>query len=243
MSESTPIDNRRLVCEFVIAAAICASAYYFLAQSAGERLAKVRAEIAEAQAKESARAGVGNLTDAQVRDLQHSTAAHVDAIRARSQPAADEAVMFARVSELAMAHNLRVDQLNPTRSTTAGGPAPNLPPGVGVGTPAAQAGAPTDPTAPAPKDSSVVYSMTLIGSYADISAFIGGLAEQAGYSTVRSIRLSQPDISRPDQLRAAIESEHYAFDVAAIKIPSTHSNPAAPAPTSVASPATAQAHD
>jgi Tfp pilus assembly protein PilO len=240
VSEPTPINNRRLACEFLVAAALCASAYYLLAQSAGERLAKVRAEIAEAQAKDSARAGVGNLSEAQVRELQQTTADRIAAIRERSEPAIDEAVMFARVSELAVTHGLRVDQLSPSRVTASGGPAPNLPPGVHAGTPAAQPGGPVDPAAPpvaAPKDSSVIYTMTLIGSYTDISAFLDGLTQRAGYSTVRSIRLSQPDLSRPDQLRAAVETEHFAFDVSAIKVP-----PSATTPT-LATPASTQASD
>ncbi|HMN42731.1 MAG TPA: hypothetical protein PKE29_17965 [Phycisphaerales bacterium] len=226
MSDAKPNDNRRIACEFLIAAAVCGSAYYFLADSAGARLAKVRAEVAEALVKESARAGVGNLTDAQVQDLRHTTAARVADIRARSEPASDEAVMFARVSELALAHSLRVDVLSPARSSVSGGAAPNLPPGVHAGTPAAAPPPGSDPAGPAPRDSSVIYSITLIGPYSGISAFLAELPEHAGYSTLRSLRLSQPDIARPDQLHAALETEHFAFDVSAFKLPAPR--PASP---------------
>jgi hypothetical protein len=48
---------------------------------------------------------------------------------------------------------------------------------------------------------------------------------------IRSVRISQPDSSRPDQLRAVIESEHFAFDVASIKAPAPVQSAAAPADT------------
>ena len=58
---STTPNNRRLACEFMIAAAVCGAAYYFLVDSVNEKIAAVRHEIETAQQREASQAGIGGL--------------------------------------------------------------------------------------------------------------------------------------------------------------------------------------
>jgi len=240
---TTAPNHRRLASEFMIAAAICGAAYYFLADSAHTKLLKVRDEVAKVQSQEAARVGVDKLSDAQVRDLQRSTSERAAEIRAKSAPAFDEATMFSRISELAVTHNVRVEQLNPTLSQ--GGPTPPaLPAGVQPGTPAAAALAPNgDPTAPPPpKDRRIGYNISISGGYPNIAGFLGALNRDLGYTLIRAIHITQPDAQNPQQLRAAIETEHLGFDLAAVKIPALPPQPQNPTPDPAAGKQTA-AHE
>jgi Tfp pilus assembly protein PilO len=223
-------NSRRIVCEFFVAAAVCAGAYFFAVDSAKGRLSAVRKQTSEAQMKEAARAGIGGLTDAQVHDLQRVTLERAEEIKAGSLPATDEATMFARISELASANSVRIDQLNP--QTISGSAAPVvLPPGVSSGTPAAAA---VEQAASAAKDSRIGYTMSITGGYANLAGFIGAVSRELGYTQIRSVRLSQPDVRNPGVLRAEITSEHHAFDLSAVKVP-----PLTPSQPAVATPAPA----
>lgn len=213
-------NTRRVLCEFVIAAAVCAAAYYFLVLSGREQLRAVRQEVAQAQAKDAVRLGAGNLSEAQLQDLRRATAERIADIKARSGPATDEATMFVRMSELAAAHALRIEQLNPSRASGQQSQAAPLPPppppgAPQPGTPGAQAAA----DAPAPKDSSVTYALVVTGAYSDIASFLGSLPSKLGYTAIRNVRITQPNLVRAGQLRAEITTEHFAFDVSGIKAP------------------------
>jgi hypothetical protein len=219
---ATP-NPRRLACEFVVAAAACGASYYFLVDGARTRIAAVRADIAKAQQEEASRAGIDSLSDTQVSELQRTTAERAGEMRIRSLPAADEATMFGRISELAATRSVRVEQLNPVQVQSPATQALGLPPGVQAGTPAAAAAqpAPPPPGVTPVKDIRVGYSMTVTGTYSDVAAFVGGLSDKLGYTTVKSIRLSQPDLHQPTVLRAMITTEHLCMDLSNIKLPPT----------------------
>lgn len=228
MSKSS--DTRRLVCEFVVAAAICGGAYYFLVDGAHAKLAAVRADIAKVQQDEAARSGIGSLTDGQVSDLLRTTSEKAAQMRARSAPALDESTMFARLSELASMNSVRVEQLNPVQTQGASAPSVGLPPGVQPGTPAAAAAGTTpDGIAPA-KDIRIGYSLAVTGKYPDLTAFVSALTDRLGYTIVKSVRITQPDVRTPDMLRAAIETEHLAMDLSAVKVPATTTSARQPMP-------------
>lgn len=209
-------DNRRLACEFLIAAAVCGGAYYFVVDSAKTKIAAVRVEAVKAQQEEASHAGIGGLSDAQVSDLTRTTAERVADMKARSAPAIDESSMFTRISELATANTVRIEQLNPVQMRTENGQhtAPQAP-SPQAGTPAAQAAAEGPPV---PHDIRAGYSMSVTGKYPDLVAFIGALSERLGYTIIKSVRLSQPDLRTPDVLRVAIETEHIALDLSAIRV-------------------------
>ncbi len=222
---STPSSTRRLAVEFAIAAALCGGAYYFLVDSASGKIEVVRRQIEQTQQREAAQAGIGGLTQTQIDELKRTTSERVAEMQERSAPARDEAAMFARISALAATHSVRVEQLNPSQVQIAGSGAAALPPGVSPGTPAA-AGAqppvvPGAPDAPAPvvaKDTRIGYTMTVTGAYTDLAEFIGALTDRVGYTVVKSVRITQPDLHRGDMLRAAIETEHFSLDLSAIKL-------------------------
>lgn len=213
MSKSS--DTRRLVCEFVVAAAVCAGGYYFLVDGAHAKLAAVRADIAKVQQDETARSGIGSLTDGQVNDLLRTTAEKAARMRARSAPALNESTMFARLSELASANSVRIEQLNPVQTQGASAPSAGPPPGTPAA--AAAASAAQDGTAPA-KDIRVGYSLAVTGKYPDLTAFVSALTDRLGYTIVKSVRITQPDLHNADMLRAAIETEHLAMDLSAVRV-------------------------
>ena len=226
---STPSSSRRLAAEFAIAAALCGGAYYFLVDSASGKIEAVRRQIEQTQQREAAQAGIGGLTQAQIDELKRTTSERVAEMKERSAPARDEAAMFARISALAATHSVRIEQLNPSQVQIAGSGAAALPPGVSAGTPAAAGaqppppppGTPGVPEAPAPvvaKDTRIGYTMTVTGAYTDLAEFIGALTDRVGYTVVKSVRISQPDLHRGDMLRAAIETEHFSLDLSAIKL-------------------------
>lgn len=213
-------NNRRLACEFLIAAAVCGGAYYFVAESARGKIAAVRRDLETAQQHEAARAGIGSLTDGQVGELRRTTVERVEDMRTRSAPAKDEAAMFARISGLAATHTVRIEQLNPSQVQVSGVGAVAPMPGVQPGSPAAAAGlgAGDGPAAVPARDMRIGYTMSVTGTYSDLAEFVGSLADRLGYTVVKSVRLSQPDLRQKDMLRAAIETEHFALDLSAIKL-------------------------
>src|SRR5438445_387647 len=70
---------------------------------------------------------------------------------------------------------------------------------------------------PPPKDTSSGYTLSITGGYSGLSGFLADLSHDLGYTLIRSVRISQPDLTKPDLLRASVETEHFAFDVTAIK--------------------------
>lgn len=212
--------SKRLACEFLIAAAVCAGLYYFMVDSTKAKIAVVRADAAKAQQEEASHAGIGSLSDAQVGDLMRTTAERVADMKARSAPATDEAGMFTKISDMAISNAVRIEQLNPVQIKGDGGPriapqAPTSPPMAPSSTPAAQAAAEGPPQ---PHDIRVGYSMVVTGKYSDLAAFISSLSEHLGYTIVKSVRMTQPNLNTPDTLRAAIETEHLALDLSGVKL-------------------------
>ena len=212
--------SKRLACEFLITAAVCAGVYYFMVDNTKAKIAIVRTEAAKAQQEEASHAGIGSLSDAQVSDLLRTTAERVADMKERSAPATDEARMFARISEMAISSSVRIEQLNPVQIKGEGAPriapqVPTTPPIAPSGTPAAQAAAEGPP---ALHDTRIGYSIIVTGKYSDMAAFVAALSDHLGYTIVKSVRMTQPDVRTPDTLRAAIETEHLALDLSAIKL-------------------------
>jgi hypothetical protein len=190
--------RRQLVATGMIGIAVCIGGSVALVGPAKKQLAaaRARAETLSVQLREaeSARDGMAQYTTALAR-----VRSEAKTISDAGAMARDERQLFSAVMASAAAHQIRIDQLNPAK-VVAATPAP-VPPG----TPGA---APL----PSDKDIAVGYSMTAIGSYGDIAAFLRALRSEFGFSTVRSVRMVPTGDDQRQTVRALIETTHWSFD-------------------------------
>jgi Tfp pilus assembly protein PilO len=188
--------RRQLLATAVIGLAACAGAYMGMVDQARSALARERARGASLAVKlqdaESARDSLPQFTAALARAREQA-----QAFERLSAPARDERALFSIIMAAAATHRLRIDQLNPSKAPLMPSASPGLPPPPG-----------------SDKDAAVGYSLTAIGSYADLAAFLRTLRSDAGFTTIRSVRMiPTPDQSR-QTARAVIETAHFAFDAA-----------------------------
>lgn len=190
-------ESRPLIAHALIAVSVCAGAYLVLVQGPSGRLAAAQAEAdalaIEVRAAESLREKVPQMNAALER-----VRAEAARIRTLGRPARDERGLFAAVMSLAGAHDVRIDELNPTRAATAGGSAPRGP-----------------ERASSPGDVQVGYTMVAIATYDDLFAFVRGLESDLGHSMVRAVRIVPLQDDRSRLVRAVIETAHYSIDTTA----------------------------
>jgi hypothetical protein len=191
-------ESRPLIAHALIAVSVCAGAYLLLVQGPSGRLAAARAEAdalaIEVSTAESLREKVPQMNAAL--DRVRAEAAR---IRTLGRPARDERGLFAAVMALAGAHDVRIDELNPTRAATSGVSTPPL-------------GA---ERAPRSGDAQVGYTIVAIATYDDLFAFVAGLESDLGHSMVRAVRIVPLQDDRSRLVRAVIETAHYSFDTTA----------------------------
>lgn len=217
---TSTINARRIVCELVIAAAICGGAHHFLVGSAKSAIADTQRQITELRAQFSGQSAFGRLSDDQVLDLQRVTAEHVREISIRSAPALDQTLMYERVSALAEITGVRVETLNPITNASGQRPAA-LPTGVIAGMPAAEASASQTAAHDRPNDQTLGFNITISGSYSDATNFISSLTTSLGYAVVRSVMLNPDETNHGDRVRVTIGAELHAFDTSAVKVAPT----------------------
>ena len=145
--------------------------------------------------------------------------------------------MFARVSISPPDALLRLEHLNPVQTAQPGTPTapPPFPP---PGTPAAQGAAVSSAVATI-KDGRIGYSIAVTGTYSDLAAFFGALTDRLGYTVIKSVSITQPDLKKPSSLRALIQTEHIAMDLSAIEIGPVSKPHASPCQSSQAAPSLA----
>lgn len=188
---------RQLAAGVAIGLGVCVGGHMALVDPAEQSLADVRRALADRQAK---------LKSAETaRDVMPQLAATLDRVRAdadaihqRSRLARDEGELFAAVTALSEAHNVRVDQLDPIKDQR-------------------QARGPRGKDAPAaPGDVTLAYSMTVLATYGDIVAFLGALQQDLGYTKVRLVQITPTPDTASKTVRAVIQTEHLAFDAAPV---------------------------
>lgn len=106
----------------------------------------------------------------------------------------DVSALYARVGELAGRCGVRVDQVAPVTSA-----------------PAALALPPEDPGV---NDRRSAYTLSVMGRYADVARFVRGIEEEAGFTVVRSMRVTPGDSESAGQVRAVLVTEHFFVNVA-----------------------------
>lgn len=110
----------------------------------------------------------------------------------------EETALYGRLGELAKASGVRIDQLVPA---TANVTSHQLPPPGDTG------------AVPAPKDTRSTYTMTVVGGYAQVAAFMRECEVKAGLAVIRSARVSPFEGNTQGIVRAVIVSEHFAIDL------------------------------
>lgn len=186
---------RPLISQGVIALAVCAGAYFMFVEPLERELGSVREQVSAAQQR-TADASNHTLSIASLQQMQRQSAQHVQEMRSRNAIAADEATLFESIMRLAGAVGVRVESMNPAARASD---APKLAPG-----------------APAAADRRTAYSLTVHCSYDQLTRFVERLQADLGYTFVKAIRLS-PSPDSPDAVTAAIETEHFYFDLSSLK--------------------------
>lgn len=235
------LDTRRVICELVIAAAICGGARHFIVGSAESAIADTQKQIASFTDGPARQSIFSNLTPDQVGELQRVTADRVREVVARSATGLDQTLLFDRISTLATSTGIRIDALNPVASAAA--PSPTLPPGVAPGTPAAADALAALGAAPPPADRKLGLTITFSGTYSDAHNFIAQLTSSLGYVVVASTQITPDDNDRAHRVRVSLTAQLHAFDTSAVKVAPTAPATIYPKPIPPTPPAQAAASD
>lgn len=187
---------RQVLSEGVIALAASAGAYFLLVDPVQCRVDDLRA-----QAAQSSVASAGETLPAAqaAAELARVTGA-LASMEARSAPVNDEAGLFAALSQSAQAAGLVVESVQPVPVTLQ----------------APRAG--TEPGAPVPAaDKARGFVVSVGGGYGGVAQFVRGLPRGPGYSAVRSVRLAPDFVPGSLNVRANIQVEYVALDLAAAR--------------------------
>ncbi|MBY0311862.1 MAG: hypothetical protein K2W85_07315 [Phycisphaerales bacterium] len=236
---TTTLNTRRVLCELVIAVAICGGARHFIVGSAESAIADTRNQIEQLHAASGAQSIFGNLSPDQVSELQRITADRVREVVSRSAPGIDQTLLFDRISSLAAATGVRIDTLNPVAGPVSSPPA--LPPGVAPGTPAAaDALAALSSGGAPPADRKLGLTLSFSGTYSDATNFISQLSASLGYVVIGSAQITPDDADRAGLVRVTINAQLHAFDTSAVKVAPTAPVTIYPQPIPNVPPAKAQ---
>lgn len=184
---------RKLLAEAAIGLAIVGGAYALFVEPVERELTAVRAAVraadqhAQADADSPKRPEVARATIETSRELRA-------AVSAKSRLATNDALMFSAIAQLAAQHNVTIERLDPLQD-----PIPQS------RTDRKSAG-----------ESAVRCDLVVTGSYASAAAFAGALARHAGFAVVRNLEIEPLAEPGKDAVRLTLETEHWAFDVAAI---------------------------
>ena len=187
---------RQVISEGVIALAACAGAYFLLVDPVQCRVDDLRAQAAQSSA---ASAGETLPAAQAAAELARVTGA-LATMEARSSPVNDEAGLFAALAQSAQSAGLVVESVQPVPVTLQ-----------------APRGA-TEPGAPAPAaDKARGFIVSVGGGYGGVAQFVRGLPRGPGYGAVRSVRLAPDFVPGSLNVRANIQVEYVALDLAAAR--------------------------
>lgn len=190
--------NRRILSEFMVAASVCGAVAWFVVLPARERVRSLGADVRAQESRGSGTIARAITDDAAARMMREASARRTS-IERRSAAVRDESVLFALVTRLADARGVRLDQMQPVAA-----PAQPAAPVV-----AAEPAAP-----PQPKIARAAYSLEVTGDYGAIAGLVRDLNREAGYVSVRSVRVFAADARDADKVRATIVTDHVGLAVA-----------------------------
>lgn len=190
--------RRQFISTGVIGIAVCIGGSVALVGPMKKQLGEARTRMATLNAQlreaEAARDSMAAYTTALGRVKDEASGISNAGAMAR-----DERQLFSAMMASAASHQIRIDQLNPAKVAT---PMPAAPSG----------GAPGTAPATSDKDVAVGYSITAIGSYGDMAAFLRSLRSDFGFSAVRSVRMVPTGDDQRQTVRTLIETTHWSFD-------------------------------
>lgn len=202
-----PGDQQRgLYAEASIALAICAGLSLGIVEPLERSLSQAEARLESLRTREAEAArGIDARQASAALQTSRDFAARV---AQASALALDEGSLMARVSALASAASVRLDEMQPAR-------------GVGAHAQGAR---------PLPAgEHRAVYAFRLVGGYRETAALLASLTRDAGFTVVRSLRLTPILEPGSRDLQVTIESEHFAFPGPGAGATHPHSGPRADA--------------
>lgn len=183
---------RSLAAELVIGVALCAGAYMLVMQPLELRLAEATAKTARAQADALASRETAKRVDSLRQQLAEAKA-WADRVERLSVCARDEAGMLAAVMQLAGKHGVRVDEIVPSGHHDASDVA-------------------------AGKTVRAGYSLRVAATYPDLVAFLDHAPKVLGLMRIESLAIGAPSRSAGEKVQAVVRTEHFGFDVAAMRV-------------------------
>jgi Tfp pilus assembly protein PilO len=176
----------------------CVGAYALLVSPAAKELSAARAEMAGLGDQVRQADSLDARLPAMMRELKALKAESAKFERA-SAPVRNERDLFAAISALAQKSGVRIDQMAPSKGVA---PARGALPG----------------------DAAVRCSITAVGPYGALAAFLRAMRRELGFTAVRSVRVSPLADDHASAVRAVIETEHFALDTSP---PPAESDPSA----------------
>jgi hypothetical protein len=208
---------RNVSAELVIGVAVCVGAYAVLIEPVERQLDQAARMNSQVEA-ERRRLEQGTLEPDVARRLLEQWNTRAERIEQMGRPARDEATLMALVSDLARAHDVRIEQVQPEAATArAGGAAGPNPAGTPGSPPTAAAGGSGGAPAStgAERDARAGLSMTLVGSFENVVTFLNVLEISGGHARVASVRLTPASEPGAGTVTAVVRTEHFAFGVPA----------------------------
>ncbi len=193
--------DRGIAVELALGLLICGGAYYFLARPIMQQAAatRARAESIISQGFTTHDAEQSGPTVADLREIAHRVARAARDIHDRGRPAFNEARMLTAITELAAAHSVHVEQLQPVPAKSQ------------------RTAAPADPGLPPPPDDTEIgYTFTIRGEYGPIAAFLRGFTDAFPFSGITGFRISANFEPGAPSVVAIITSRHMAFDASSV---------------------------
>lgn len=185
--------TRGVAAEAAIALMICGAAYGLVIQPMEARVQVMRARAESMIAQGVGASDAGAVTIQELHQAAQDISRAATSLHGRGREALDEAGMFAALTDLARAHDLRLEQLQPNAGRMpARGPA-------------------ADGTPP-PADRAVGYTMTVRGEFASVATFLRELPRRFDHSVVLGARVSAALDPHEPAVTAVISTNHWVFD-------------------------------
>lgn len=183
-------------------ALLLSASWTLVARPMQSRLDRATAEVAKAQAEIDRAASVLESDPVDPAFAMTRVTDHALRLQRMCDLSSDTGHLYETIGELARQHELSIDRMDPKRITVAVSSGPK---GSATKGTKAEKG---QPTSPAVIGSG--YSIEVSGAYGSIASFVESIEERTGLSKVMSFKLLPGrDLTRPDAVRATIETAHY----------------------------------
>lgn len=182
-------------------AMLLGASWTLIARPMQYRLERAAANVAKAQAQIDEAASVLESDPMDPAVAISTVTDHALRLQRMCDSSSDAGHLYETIGELAREHGLSIDRMDPKRITVASSVAKG---GSAKGAKVEKG----QPTSPAVIGSG--YSIEVSGAFGSIASFVESIEERAGLSKVMFFKLLPGrDLTRPDAVRATIETAHY----------------------------------